>query len=193
MIHLHTDDFDTAHAESKSDDEEGFSCQWLALAASKSKPIDSTREAQSHFLHISYTNYQTWHFSVTPLLPADGIATCEGNLEIQVRVPNPVAFQMSIPFFAEHIALEKSWCMTLYQLQSTSASVEQCEMSSNEFKITRHDPVPKMRIWKGSAAEAENRKSNADKSEAASIIRDRNAVAKQQQETKSIQKEQSKL
>ena len=170
VMHLHTDDLDTAHAnaESKSDDEESVSCQWLAFAASRSQPIDSTREAKSHFLHISYTNYQTWHFSVTPLLPADDIAIREGNLEIQVRVPDPMAFQMSIPFFAKHIALEKSWRMTLYQLQSTSASVPQCEMSPNEFKITKHDAVPKMQIWKGSAAEAENRKNHADKSEAAS-------------------------
>ena len=145
------------HQDENSSDEaqEDF---WMTLAATKAQQQDQVGDkgmktevphSKDLWVHVGYVNFSSWHFSVLPL---HGPVEDGHGKSVRISVPDPVSFELSVAFFANHIAFARAWKVSVYRF-STDRSLPLDDMAPGVLTLIELKAIPTMRFWRGSAFE----------------------------------------
>jgi hypothetical protein len=126
---------------------------WGQLAVDLTRPAG---EPISHWLHVSYVNCSSWHFSVLHLDEANEGKAREDGLHI-LKVQSPAKFTTSFEAFSEALDFDCTWTAKWHIMEIRREPLTAEEMIPNTIEVRQYTGIPPFKVWRGSAVEAEER------------------------------------
>lgn len=144
--------------EAGRDADDAQSCNpsglWGDLAKTVIAQAEDRRNDLGLWLHVSYMNFSTLHFSTLQMIPAEQI----GEMQV-LTVPEVPCIAIDLASFSEGLDFALPLTATWYSILSDKIVLPAADMLPNRIEVVQMDlaVLPPLYVWKGSTLEKQDR------------------------------------